>query len=136
MNLRRVTLDEAKKLFKHNPYKIELAIEFAGEDKKLMTNDPGNFLDLCKMGHPENPSQEIKHFKLLKIAGAYWRGNEKNKMLTRIYGTCFPTKEELELYLWQQEEAKKRDHRKIGTELDLFHFQPEAPGIPFGTRRE
>ncbi len=128
---KEVTLDEAKKLFKHNPYKIELAIEFAGEDKKLMTNDPGNFLDLCKMGHPENPSQEIKHFKLLKIAGAYWRGNEKNKMLTRIYGTCFPTKEELELYLWQQEEAKKRDHRKIGTELDLFHFQPEAPGIPF-----
>ncbi|MBI5151817.1 MAG: threonine--tRNA ligase [Candidatus Pacebacteria bacterium] len=115
-----VTLEEAKKLFKHNPYKIELAIEFAGEGKKLTTNNPGNFLDLCKMGHVENPSKEMQHFKLTKVAGAYWRGDEKNKMLTRIYGTVWTTQQELDTYLQQQEEAKKRDHRKLGQELDLF----------------
>lgn len=115
-----VSLSDAKKLFKDNPYKVEMAEEFAKGGKKLLTNDPGNFLDLCKMGHVENPSKELQNFKLLKIAGAYWRGNEKNKMLTRIYGTCFPTKEGLDKFLWQQEEAKKRDHRKIGQELELF----------------
>lgn len=128
---KEVTLEEAKKLFKHNPYKIELAKEFAGEGKKLMTNNPGNFLDLCKMGHVENPTRELRYFKLLSIAGAYWRGSEKNKMLTRIYGTCFPTKEELEKYLWQIEEAKKRDHRKIGKQQELFLISQEAgSGFP------
>lgn len=126
-----VTLEEAKKLFKKNPYKVELAIEFAGEGKKLTTNDPGNFLDLCKMGHVENPSQELQHFKLLKVAGAYWRGSEKNKMLTRIYGTIFPTREELDAYLMQQEEAKKRDHRKLGKEMELFLISPSVgSGFP------
>ncbi len=128
---REVSLDEAKKLFAHNPYKVEMAIEFAKEGKKLMTNDPGDFLDLCKMGHVDNPSKELQHFKLLSVAGAYWRGDEKNKMLTRIYGTCFPTKEELDHYVWQQEEAKKRDHRKIGKELGLFFFSPSVgSGLP------
>lgn len=126
-----VTLQEAKKLFKHNPYKIELAIEFAGESKKLMTNDPGDFLDLCKMGHVENPAKEMQYFKLLSVAGAYWRGDEKNKMLTRIYGTCWPTQEELDHYLWQQEEAKKRDHKKLGPMLELFMFHETAPGMPY-----
>ena len=117
-----VPLSEAKKLFKDNKYKVEMAKEFAKDGKKLMTNDPGDFLDLCKMGHVKNPSLELRNFKLLSVAGAYWRGNEKNKMLTRIYGTVFPSKDELDKYLWQLEEAKKRDHRKLGVDLDLFAF--------------
>lgn len=128
---KEVTLAEAKKLFRDNKYKVEMAREFAKEGKKLMTNDPGGFLDLCKMGHCENPSKELQHFKLLSIAGAYWRGSEKNKMLTRIYGTCFPTKKELDHYLWQQEEAKKRDHRKLGKNLELFLISPNVgSGLP------
>lgn len=115
-----VTLQEAKKLFKDNPYKLELIEEFEKGDKKITINNPGNFLDLCKGGHNSSPKETIRHFKLLSIAGAYWRGNEKNKMLTRIYGTTFPTQKELEDYLHMLEEAKKRDHRKLGKELDLF----------------
>ena len=131
---KEVTLEEAKKLFKHNPYKVELAKEFAKLGRKLMTNDPGGFLDLCKMGHIENPAKELLHFKLLSVAGAYWRGDEKNKMLTRIYGTCFPTKEELDKYLWMREEAKKRDHRKLGKELDLFVISENiGKGLPLLT---
>jgi len=126
-----VSLEEALRLFKHNPYKVELAQEFTAEGKKLQTNDPGNFLDLCKMGHVDHPDKELVHFKLLSIAGAYWRGNEKNKMLTRIYGTVFPTKEELETYLHQLEEAKKRDHRKLGKEQELFLISPSVgSGFP------
>lgn len=117
---KEVTLEEAKKMFADNPYKLELAEEFAKGGKKLLTNNPGNFLDLCKMTHIDNPQKEMQHFKLLKIAGAYWRGNEKNKMLTRIYGTCFPTKEELDNHLNNLKKAEKRDHRKIGYQLDLF----------------
>ena len=99
-----------------------------------MTNDPGDFLDLCKMGHVENPSKELAHFKLLSVAGAYWRGSEKNKMLTRIYGTCFSSKEELDKHLWQLAEAKKRDHRKLGRELDLFVFSDlVGRGLPLFT---
>src|SRR3989338_5274129 len=94
-----VTVVEAKRLFSHNPYKLELIDEFAEEGKKITINNPGDFLDLCKGGHCAHPSKEIKHFKLLSIAGAYWRGSEKNKMLTRIYGTVFSTKEELAEYL-------------------------------------
>lgn len=129
-----VTLDEARKLFSHNPYKIELLEEFATDGKKLLTNNPGNFLDLCKMGHIENPSQEMQHFKLLSVAGAYWRGSEKNKMLTRIYGTCWPTQKELDDYLNMLEESRKRDHRKLGKELDLFYFSDlVGPGLPLFT---
>src|SRR3989338_4784533 len=115
-----VSLAEAKRLFKDNKYKVEMAVEFAKEGKKLMTNDPGDFLDLCKMGHVENPSKELTHFTLLSVAGAYWRGSEKNKMLTRIYGTCWPSKKELDAYIRQLAEAKKRDHRILGSQLDLF----------------
>ncbi len=130
----QVTLDEAKKLFAHNPYKLELAEEFATEGKKLTTNDPGNFLDLCKMGHVENPSKELKHFKLQSIAGAYWRGSEKNKMLTRIYGTAFFTQEELDAHLLALEDAKNRDHRKLGAELGLFVFSDlVGKGLPLWT---
>ncbi len=121
---KEVSLEEAKKLFADNPYKIELAEEFAKGGKRLLTNNPGNFLDLCKMTHVENPQKEMRHFKLLNIAGAYWRGDEKNKMLTRIYGTCFPAKEELDNYLLSLTEAEKRDHRKLGRDLDLFSISP------------
>lgn len=117
---KEISIDEAKKLFKNNQYKLELIEEITKKGEKINIYKSGNFIDLCRGGHIKNPSQEIKHFKLLSIAGAYWRGNEKNKMLTRIYGTVFPTKEELDKYLWQLEEAKKRDHKKIGKELKLF----------------
>src|SRR3989344_7351229 len=126
-----VTVEKALKDFRDNPYKVELINDFAKEGKKITENNPGNFLDLCKGGHSKNPKVELKNFKLLSVAGAYWKGDEKKKMLTRIYGTLFPTREELDKYLWQQVEAKKRDHRKLGAELDLFHFQSEAPGMPF-----
>ncbi|HLC58409.1 MAG TPA: threonine--tRNA ligase [Candidatus Nanoarchaeia archaeon] len=126
-----VTIAEAKKLFKDNPYKLELIEEFAKDGKKLSTNNPGDFLDLCKMGHIENPSKELQHFKLLKVAGAYWRGNEKNKMLTRIYGTAFARKEELEQHLKMLEEAKKRDHKILGEQLDLFMISDKiGKGLP------
>lgn len=121
---KEVSLTQAKKLFADNPYKLELAEEFAKGGKKLLTNNPGNFLDLCKMTHVENPKKEMQHFKLLSIAGAYWRGNEKNKMLTRIYGTCFHTRQELDKYLVSLTEAEKRDHRKLGRDLDLFSVSP------------
>ncbi len=131
---KEVTINQAKKDFAHNPYKVELAEEFAKEGKTITENNPGNFLDLCKGGHAENPAKELIHFKLLKIAGAYWRGNEKNKMLTRIYGAAFPTKEELDNYLHMLEEAKKRDHKILGKELDLFTFSElVGPGLPLWT---
>ena len=76
-SFKEVTLEEAKKLFKDNKYKVEMATEFAKQGKKLQTNDPGDFLDLCKMGHVENPAKELLHFKLLSVAGAYWRGDKK-----------------------------------------------------------
>ena len=92
--------------------------------------DSGNYSDLCRGGHVEFPSSEIKHFKLLSIAGAYWRGSEKNKMLTRIYATCFTTKIELDKYIEQLELAKKYDHRKLGQELGLFTVSEKVgPGL-------
>lgn len=118
-----LTPQQAKKEYLNNPYKHELIEEFSKKGEKLTFYKSGNYWDLCRGGHVESPLHlkgVIEHFKLLSIAGAYWRGNEKNKMLTRIYGTCFPTKEELDKYLWQVEEAKKRDHRKIGEKLELF----------------
>lgn len=119
--------DEAKKTFKHNPYKLELIEELSKAGEQITLNDPGGFLDLCRGGHVDDPPREMKHFKLLSVAGAYWRGDEKNKMLTRIYGTAFASQEELKKHLWQLEEAKKRDHRKLGRELDLFSIS-EAVG--------
>lgn len=132
--VREVSVEQAKKDFAENPYKLELIEDFAKLGKTITENNPGNFLDLCKGGHAGNPQEELKHFKLLSIAGAYWRGDEKKKMLTRIYGTAFATKEELENHLHMLEEAKKRDHRKIGKELGLFTFsEMVGSGLPLFT---
>jgi threonyl-tRNA synthetase len=118
--------EEARELFKSQPYKLELIDGIT--DEEVSTYETGDFVDLCAGPHVKNTS-DIGNFQLLNIAGAYWRGDEKNKMLTRIYGTCFETKEELDKYLWQMEEAKKRDHKKLGKELDLFSMHDEAPGM-------
>jgi threonyl-tRNA synthetase len=129
-----VSIDEAKKRYAGNEYKLELIEEFAGEGQKLTFYKSGEYEDLCKGGHSGDPSKEIAAFKLLSIAGAYWRGNEKNKMLTRIYGTAFPSQKELDDYLVMQEEAKKRDHKKLGKELDLFVFSElVGKGLPLWT---
>ncbi len=121
-----VSLHEVREEYKNNPYKLELAEEFAKNGQELTFYKSGKYSDLCRGGHVENPSIELKYFKLLSVAGAYWRGNEKNKMLTRIYGTCFPTQEELDNFLKLQEEAKKRDHKKLGKELGLFTINDEV----------
>ena len=118
--------EKAKKEYLGNQYKHELIDLFSKDGELISFYKSGNYWDLCKGGHVDNPNENLKHFKLLSVAGAYWRGNEKNKMLTRIYGTCFPTKEELNAYLKMIEEAKKRDHRKIGKELELFTINNEV----------
>lgn len=126
--------EEAKKEYPNNPYKHELIDEFASEGQTLTFYKSGEYSDLCRGGHVTHPESEIKHFKLLKIAGAYWRGNEKNKMLSRIYGTVFPTKVELDEYLERQEDAKKRDHKKLGKDMDLFIFsETVGKGLPLWT---
>lgn len=117
--------------FFDNQYKKELIEEHSKSGEKITLYRSGDFTDLCKGGHVEDPSKELKYFKLLSVAGAYWRGNEKNKMLTRIYGTAFFTQKELDEYLKNIEEAKKRDHRKLGKELDLFHIDEKVGlGLP------
>ena len=112
---------EAKKEFHGNPFKIELIDEFSKGEKKVSFYKSGNYTDLCKGGHLSS-MKKVKpdSFKLTSIAGAYWRGSEKNTMLTRIYAIAFPTKKELDEYLKQQQEAQKRDHKKLGRELELF----------------
>jgi len=116
------TFDEAKKDYADNEYKTELIDGLKDKDEKITFYTAGDFTDLCRGGHVEYPNKDIPSdsFKLDRVAGAYWRGDEKNKMLTRIYGLAFETKEELENYLNLREEAKKRDHKKIGYELGLF----------------
>lgn len=113
-----VTRDKAKELFKDEPYKLEL-IEEIPEDEKITIYRHGDFIDLCRGPHVNNTG-EIGAFKLLKVAGAYWRGNEKNAQLQRIYGTTFPTQKELDQYLSLLAEASKRDHRRLGKDLDLY----------------
>ncbi|MFA6585783.1 MAG: threonine--tRNA ligase [Candidatus Paceibacterota bacterium] len=130
------TEKEAKEYFSKNEYKLELIDEITGKGEKITFYTCGAFTDLCRGGHLENPSKEISSdcFKLDRVAGAYWRGNEKNKMLTRIYGLAFENKEELEKYINQREEAKKRDHKKIGKDLDLFTFSElVGSGLPLWT---
>ena len=128
------SIEEIKKRYKDNPYKLELIQEFLKRKEKITLYKSGNFIDLCKGGHIKNPTKELKYFKLLSIAGAYWRGSEKNPMLTRIYGTVFPTKKELNEYLENLELEKERDHRKLGKELDLFVFSDlVGAGLPMFT---
>ncbi len=125
-----VSTVEAKKMFKDNHFKIELIEEIEKSGEKITLYESGKFIDLCRGGHIDKPSQKIKYFKLLSIAGAYWRGNEKNPMLTRIYGTVFPSKKKLDDYLFRLAEAKKRDHRKLGKELGFFIIPDEVgPGL-------
>ena len=133
LKLERFTLsrEEAIALMeeKGEPYKVEL-IQDLPEDEELSFFKQGDFVDLCAGPHVTYTSA-VKAYKLTSVAGAYWRGNEKNKMLTRIYGTAFSNKTDLEEYLTRIEEAKKRDHRKIGKEMGLFMMRDEGPGFPF-----
>jgi threonyl-tRNA synthetase len=128
-----VSADKAREVFAGNEFKLELISEIEAKGETITLYTCGGFTDLCRGGHCENPKEEIDTdaFKLDKIAGAYWRGDEKNPMLTRIYGIAFDTKEELVAYELQLEEAKKRDHRKLGKELGLFSFSElVGPGLP------
>ena len=129
---RAVSVDEAKKMFSAQPYKTELINEFAAEGKDLTLYTTGDFTDLCKGGHIETSKEiDTDAFAITHTAGAYWRGNEKNPMLTRIYGLAFETGADLDAYLKQLEEAKKRDHRKLGKELELFTIIDEiGAGLP------
>lgn len=125
---KNISKAEARQLLAEEPYKLELLEEL--QDGEISFYTSGNFTDLCAGPHVQK-AKEIKAVKLLKIAGAYWRGSEKNKMLTRIYGTAFESQEALDAFIKQREEAEKRDHRKLGKELDLFSFQDAGPGFPF-----
>lgn len=133
LRMERFTLPRAAAIAlmqeKEESYKVEL-IRDLPEDEELSFFRQGDFVDLCAGPHVCYTSA-VKAFKLTSVAGAYWRGSEKNKMLTRIYGTAFPNKTELEEYLTRMEEAKKRDHRKIGREMGLFMMSEEGPGFPF-----
>lgn len=122
---------EAEALFRKfaEDYKIEL-LSAIPEGETVSTYTQGEFTDLCRGPHLSSTGK-VKAFKLTSVAGAYWRGDSKNKMLTRIYGTCFDKKADLEAYITRMEEAKKRDHRKLGKELDLYDILPEGPGFPF-----
>lgn len=128
---REVSREEATALFaqEEEPLKLEL-IRDLPDDSIISLYEQGEFVDLCRGPHLPSTGR-IKAFKLLSVAGAYWRGNSDNKMLQRIYGTSFPKKAQLDEHLHLLEEAKKRDHRKLGKELELFMFSEEAPGMPF-----
>jgi threonyl-tRNA synthetase len=124
---------EVRSLFKDNSYKIELIDEIVAKKEPLTLYNAGHFVDLCRGGHVEKPAKEIApdSFKLSRLAGAYWRGDEKNKQLTRIYGLAFETKADLEQYEKMMAEAELRDHRKIGKEMDIFEFDDDVgPGLP------
>lgn len=131
-----VTAEEAKAKFADNPYKLELIEEIAKKGEEITLYKSGEFTDLCRGGHAEIKEMNPDAFKLERITGAYWRGDEKNKMLTRIYGLAFTTKEELAAFITQREEAKKRDHKVLGPALDLFTFSDlVGAGLPLWTPR-
>ena len=128
--VKEIPKEEAKKLLKDEPYKLELIDDIEG---KITFYSHGDFTDLCAGPHVKS-TKEIRHFKLMSVAGAYWRGDSNNKMLTRVYGVVFETEKELKAYLQLLEEAKKRDHKKLGKELDLFTFSElVGPGLPLWT---
>jgi len=131
-----VSAEKAREVFTDNQFKLELIAEIEKKGEPITLYTCGGFTDLCRGGHCENPKAELAMdaFKLNKISGAYWRGDEKNPMLTRIYGLAFATKDELVAYEEQLRQAKERDHRKIGKELDLFTFSElVGPGLPLFT---
>jgi len=133
---KEVSKEEALKVFAWNKYKTELIQEFVREGKKLAFHNSPGFIDLCKGGHVEFPNKDIQPdaFKLTRLAGAYWRGDEKNKMLTRVYGAAFETKEELDNHLAMLAEAEKRDHKVLGQKLDLFTVSDlVGSGLPLWT---
>ncbi|TGV64302.1 threonine--tRNA ligase, partial [Mesorhizobium sp. M00.F.Ca.ET.149.01.1.1] len=124
--------EKAKKVFaeKGERYKLEL-IDAIPEDQDLKIYAQGDWFDLCRGPHMASTGQIGNAFKLMKVAGAYWRGDSNNPMLTRIYGTAWADQAQLDAYQTLLEEAEKRDHRKLGREMDLFHFQEEGPGVVF-----
>ncbi|MCM2505290.1 threonine--tRNA ligase [Aureimonas altamirensis] len=126
------TRDKARQVFadKGEAFKVEL-VDAIPEGQDLKIYSQGNWFDLCRGPHMASTGQIGENFKLMKVAGAYWRGDSNNPMLTRIYGTAWATPEELKAYLHMLEEAEKRDHRRLGREMDLFHFQEEGPGVVF-----
>lgn len=131
---REVMATEARELFRDNPYKLELIDEIEKTGEKITIYASGSYQDLCHGEHVASAKDIPESFTLTRTAGAYWRGNEKNKMLTRIYGIAFGTQQELDQHLAMLEEAKKRDHKKIGRELDLFTFSDlVGPGLPLWT---
>ena len=121
---------EALEMFKDDPYKLDLIGHMDEDDTVISCYSQGDFTDLCRGPHVESV-KELKHFKLLKVSGAYWKGDANNKMLQRVYGICFDTDEDVQNYLNFLEEAKKRDHKKLGRELDLFMMSEYGPGFPF-----
>lgn len=126
--------EDAEEFFEDNEYKRQILDEEAGEGDEVSFYTQGEFSDLCKGPHVSSTG-EVGGFKLLEIAGAYWRGNEENEMLTRVYGTAFPSESELEEFMERRREAKKRDHRKIGKQMDLFSVPEHAPGAPHYHRK-
>ena len=129
-----VDTDEARKRFVDDPLKLERLDDFTDPAEIISTYTDGPFIDLCRGPHVPDTGR-LKHFKLLSSAAAYWRGDEKRQMLQRIYGTAFFRKDELDAHLFRIEEAKKRDHRRLGKELDLFMLHPFSPGATFWTER-
>ena len=130
--IKRIELskEEALDMFKDDPYKIDLINRMDENDTVISAYKQGDFIDLCRGPHVES-TKLIKHFKLLKVSGAYWKGDSKNKMLQRVYGICFENENDLNEYLKFLEEAKKRDHKKLGKELGLFMMSEYGPGFPF-----
>lgn len=125
-----ISKEEALEQFKNDPYKIDLISRMDENDTVISCYTQGDFTDLCRGPHVET-TKELKYFKLLKVSGAYWKGDSKNKMLQRIYGICFDNENSLSEYLAFLEETKKRDHKKLGKELDLFMMSEYGPGFPF-----
>ncbi len=133
MSGKEVSADEARAAFAGNRFKLELVDEIVGKNEPLTLYTAGKFTDLCRGGHSESPARDIASdsFKLSRIAGAYWRGDESNTQLTRIYGLAFDSKKELDEFETMTKEAEKRDHRKLGKEMDIFDFDDDVgPGLP------
>ena len=129
---REIDVDEARRLFQDQPYKLELIAELAERGERLSTYRHDTFEDLCRGPHVAHTGKiPPDAIRLTSVAGAYWRGDEANPMLQRIYGTAWPSKRELKAYIRRVEEAKRRDHRRLGKQMELFHFDETAPGMPY-----